>query len=46
MRKVMDEMRENMRRTNPIEDLVHYTDSSFIASMLASRIQDAFLGFV
>ena len=23
MRKVMEEMRENMRRANPIEDLVH-----------------------
>ena len=23
MRKVMDEIRENMRRANPIEDLVH-----------------------
>ena len=29
MRKVMDEMRENMRRTNPVEDLVHRTDSPF-----------------
>ena len=33
MRKVMDEMRENMRRTNPIEDLVHRTDSPFMASI-------------
>ena len=31
MRKVMDEMRENMRRANPVEDLVHRTDSSFTA---------------
>ena len=23
MRKVMDEMRENMRRVNPVDDLVH-----------------------
>ena len=29
----MDEMRENMRRTNPIEDLVHHTDSPFTASI-------------
>ena len=29
MRKVMDEMRENMRRENPVEDLVHRTDSPF-----------------
>ena len=33
MRKVMDEMRENMRRTNPVEDLVHRTDSPFTASI-------------
>ena len=33
MRKVMDEMRENMRRANPVEDLVHRTDSPFTASI-------------
>lgn len=33
MRKVMVEMRENMRRTNPVEDLVHRTDSPFTASV-------------
>ena len=33
MRKVMDEMRENMRRTNLVEDLVHRTDSPFTASI-------------
>ncbi|XP_030924541.1 uncharacterized protein LOC115951488 [Quercus lobata] len=32
MKKVMEEMKENMRRTNPIEDLVHRTDSPFTAS--------------
>ena len=31
MRKVMDEMRENMRTTNLVEDLVHRTDSPFTA---------------
>ena len=31
MRKVMTEMRENMRRTNPVEDLVHRMDSPFTA---------------
>ena len=31
MRKVMDEMRENMRKANPVEDLVHRTDSPFTA---------------
>ena len=31
MRKVMAETRENMRKTNPVEDLVHRTDSPFTA---------------
>ena len=30
MRKVMDEMRENIRRANPVDDLVHQTDSPFV----------------
>ena len=29
----MDEMKENMRRANPVEDLVHRTDSLFTASI-------------
>ena len=33
MKKVMEEMKENMRRANPIEDLVHRTDSPFPASI-------------
>ena len=33
MRKVMDAMRENMRRVNPVDDLVYQTDSSFMASI-------------
>ena len=33
MRKVMDEMRENMRRANPVDDLVHRIDSPFTASI-------------
>ena len=31
MKKVMEEMKENMRRANPIEDLVHRIDSPFMA---------------
>ena len=31
MRRVKDEMRENMRRANPVEDLVHRTNSPFTA---------------
>ena len=33
MRKVMAEMKENMRRANPVEDLVHRTDSPFTTSI-------------
>ena len=33
MRRVMHEMRENMKRVNPVEDLVHRTDSPFTASI-------------
>ena len=33
MRKAMNEMRENMRRVNPIKDLVHRTDYPFTASI-------------
>ena len=33
MKKVIDEMRENMRRTNSVEDLAHRTDSPFTASI-------------
>ena len=29
----MDEMRENMRRVNPVDDLVHRIDSHFTASI-------------
>ena len=33
MKKVMEEMKENMRRANLIEDLVHRVDSPFMASI-------------
>ena len=33
MKKIMEEMKENMRRANPIEDLVHRTNSPFTASI-------------
>ena len=29
----MNEMMENIRRANPVENLVHYTDSPFTASI-------------
>ena len=33
MKKVMEEIKESMRKVNPIEDLVHRTDSPFTASI-------------
>ena len=33
MKKVMEEMKESMRRANLIEDLIHKTDSPFTASI-------------
>ena len=33
MRRAMDEMRENMKRTNHVDDLIHRTDSPFITSI-------------
>ena len=33
MRKAMDKMRENIRRANLVNDLVHRTDSPFVASI-------------
>ena len=33
IRKAMDEMRENMRRANPVDNLVHRIDSPFMASI-------------
>ena len=33
MKKVIEKMKENMRKANPIEDLVHRTDSPFTASI-------------
>ena len=33
MRKVMAEMRENITKANPVEDLVHRTDSPFTTSI-------------
>ena len=47
MKKVIEEMKENMRRENPIEDLVHKTNSPFTASIngypLSSKFKLPFL---
>ena len=42
MRKVMDEMRENMRRVNPIDDLVHRIDSPFVPSINSHPLPSKF----
>ena len=47
MKKIMDKMRENMRRANLVEDLVHRTYSPFTASInghpLPSKFKMPFL---
>ena len=42
MRKVMDEMRENMRRANLAEDLVHQTNSLFMTSIIGHPLPPKF----
>ena len=42
MRRAMDEMRENMRRTNHVDDLVHRTDSPFITSINSHPLPSKF----
>ena len=42
MKKVIEEMKENMRRANPIEDLVHKTDSPFMASLNSYPLSSKF----
>ena len=42
MRKVMDKMKENMRRANPVEDLVHRTDSPFTAPINSQPLPPKF----
>ena len=42
MRRVMDEMRENMRRVNPVDDLVHLTDSPFMPSINSHPLPSKF----
>jgi len=42
MRRVMDEMRENMRRINHVDDLVHRIDSPFITSINSHPLPSKF----
>ena len=42
MRRTMDEMKENIKRTNPVEDLVHRTDFPFMPSINAHPLPPKF----
>ena len=42
MRRAMEEMGEKMRRTNHVDDLVHRTDSPFIASINSHPLPSKF----
>ena len=42
IRKAMDEMRENIRRTNPIDDLIHQIDSPFVVSINSHSLPSKF----
>ena len=42
IRRVMDEMRENMRRMSHVDDLVHRNDSPFIASINSHPLPSKF----
>ena len=42
MRKVIDEMRENMRRVNLVDDLVHRTDFLFVPSINSHPLPSKF----
>ena len=42
MKRIMEEMKENMRRVNPIEDLVHRIDSPFTASINGHHLPPKF----
>ena len=42
MRRAMEEMMENMRRMNRIDDLVHRTDSPFITSINSHPLPSKF----
>lgn len=42
MKRAMEEMKDSMRRTNHVEDLVHKTDSHFIASITSHHLPSKF----
>ena len=42
LKRVMDEMKENIQRTNHVDDFVHQTDSPFIASINSHPLPSKF----
>ena len=42
MRRAMEEMRENMKRMNHVDDLIHRTDSPFITSINSHPLPSKF----
>ena len=42
MKGVMEEMKDSMRRVNHVDDLVHKTDSPFIASITSHPLPSKF----
>ena len=42
MKRVVDEMKDSMRRANHVDDLVHRTDSPFIASITSHPLPSKF----
>jgi len=42
IKKAMEEMKDSMKRANHVDDLVHRTDSSFIASITSHPLPSKF----
>ena len=42
MKRVVEEMKDSMRRANHVDDLVHRTDSPFIASITSHPLPSKF----
>jgi len=42
MKRAMEEMRENMRKTNHVDNLIHQTDSPFVASINSHSLPSKF----
>ena len=42
MKKAMEEMKDSMKKANHVDDLVHWTDSPFIASITSYPLPSKF----